>query len=91
MPPSFIPEQVPPFNVNLTIGAFELGTLFATTLFGATCIQVYIYFERYPKDRRLLKFLVCQRKSALNPYSLIFSKVFFCVVGTFVKIGFDRV
>ncbi|KAE9391781.1 hypothetical protein BT96DRAFT_297907 [Gymnopus androsaceus JB14] len=58
MPPSFIPKELPPFNANTSIGAFEIGTLLATTLFGATCIQVYIYFERYAKDHKLIKALV---------------------------------
>lgn len=64
MPPSFIPKELPPFNANTSIGAFEIGTLLATTLFGATCIQVYIYFERYAKDHKLIKALVC----SLSPH-----------------------
>ncbi|KAE9397224.1 hypothetical protein BT96DRAFT_1020918 [Gymnopus androsaceus JB14] len=58
MPPSFFPNPIPPFNINTSVGAFEIGTLVAATLFGATCIQTYLYFERYPKDNRLIKALV---------------------------------
>jgi hypothetical protein len=58
MPPSFFPNTLPPFNIDTSLGALEIGTLVATTLFGATCIQVYLYFEKYPKDHKLIKALV---------------------------------
>ncbi|KAE9397221.1 hypothetical protein BT96DRAFT_995945 [Gymnopus androsaceus JB14] len=46
MPPSFFPDPLPPFNINNTVGAFEIGTLVAVFLFGATCLQVYLYFRK---------------------------------------------
>ncbi|KAE9397226.1 hypothetical protein BT96DRAFT_995949 [Gymnopus androsaceus JB14] len=58
MPPSFFPNPLPAFNISTSVGAFEIGTLVAATLFGATCIQTYLYFERYPKDHRLIKAMV---------------------------------
>ncbi|KIK65963.1 hypothetical protein GYMLUDRAFT_93758 [Collybiopsis luxurians FD-317 M1] len=58
MSPSFIPDPLPPFNINSSVGAFEIGTLVAVLLFGATTVQSYLYYERYPKDHKLIKFMV---------------------------------
>ncbi|KAJ7496721.1 hypothetical protein FB451DRAFT_201499 [Mycena latifolia] len=47
-----------PSGFDSTIGAFEVGVLISYVLFGFTTLQTYIYFSRFPNDRRLLKCLV---------------------------------
>ncbi|KAJ6572186.1 hypothetical protein B0H19DRAFT_1231737 [Mycena capillaripes] len=46
------------FNVNTTIGAFQIGVLVSYVLFGVTTTQTYIYYSRFPEDSRKLKALV---------------------------------
>ncbi|KAJ6572205.1 hypothetical protein B0H19DRAFT_679886 [Mycena capillaripes] len=46
------------FNVNTTIGAFQIGALVSYVLFGVTTTQTYIYYSRFPEDSRKLKALV---------------------------------
>ncbi|KAJ7496711.1 hypothetical protein FB451DRAFT_201146 [Mycena latifolia] len=41
-----------------TLGAFEVGVMISYVLFGFTTLQTYIYFSRFPNDRRPLKWLV---------------------------------
>jgi hypothetical protein len=44
------------FNgLNGTYGAFEIGVLVATFLYGIETLQTYNYFRRFPKDSSLLK------------------------------------
>ncbi|KAJ7496719.1 hypothetical protein FB451DRAFT_1386092 [Mycena latifolia] len=47
-----------PSAFDSTIGAFEVGVLISYVLFGFTTLQTYIYFNRFPNDRRPLKYLV---------------------------------
>ncbi|KAJ7496706.1 hypothetical protein FB451DRAFT_200683 [Mycena latifolia] len=47
-----------PSAFDSTIGAFEVGVLISYVLFGFTTLQTYIYFSRFPNDRRPLKWLV---------------------------------
>ncbi|KAF5385563.1 hypothetical protein D9757_006797 [Collybiopsis confluens] len=58
MPPSFFPDPLPPFNIDTSLGAFEIGTIVAAFLFGITTLQVYLYFEQYPNDGKILKLMV---------------------------------
>ncbi|KAK7036124.1 hypothetical protein R3P38DRAFT_3183920 [Favolaschia claudopus] len=46
------------FNRHSTIGAFQIGALVSYMLFGVTSNQTYLYFVRFPKDPRAIKFLV---------------------------------
>ncbi|KAJ7254864.1 hypothetical protein C8J57DRAFT_1656998 [Mycena rebaudengoi] len=40
------------------LGALQIGTLVSCMLFGVATTQTYIYFTRFPKDSRILKYLV---------------------------------
>ncbi|KAJ7805944.1 hypothetical protein B0H13DRAFT_608594 [Mycena leptocephala] len=42
-------------GLNGTYGAFEIGVLVATFLYGIETLQTYNYFRRFPKDSSLLK------------------------------------
>ncbi|KAF7360285.1 hypothetical protein MVEN_00757900 [Mycena venus] len=46
------------FDLDGTIGAYELGTLVSYILFGVTTTQVYIYYSRFPNDPRGLRYMV---------------------------------
>ncbi len=41
-----------------TIGAVEIGVLVSAVLFGVEMMQMYVYFTRFPKDPKKLKYLV---------------------------------
>ncbi|KAF8076057.1 hypothetical protein FPV67DRAFT_395307 [Lyophyllum atratum] len=41
--------------VKQVFGTSFIGFTIATTLYGITCLQTYIYYRNYPKDHRLLK------------------------------------
>ncbi|KAJ7496716.1 hypothetical protein FB451DRAFT_1549774 [Mycena latifolia] len=47
-----------PSGFDSTLGAFEVGVMISYVLFGFTTLQTYIYFSRFPNDRRPLKYLV---------------------------------
>ncbi|KAI9567809.1 hypothetical protein HD554DRAFT_835997 [Boletus coccyginus] len=47
-----------PFNANNTLGALLVGALFASAFWGVTSVQTYLYYQRYPNDRLLLKLIV---------------------------------
>ncbi|KAJ7142484.1 hypothetical protein C8R44DRAFT_865822 [Mycena epipterygia] len=49
---------MPAFDINGTIGAFEIGILLSYMLFGVATTQAYIYHSRFPHDSRALKSLV---------------------------------
>ncbi|KAJ6557558.1 hypothetical protein B0H19DRAFT_1234748, partial [Mycena capillaripes] len=46
------------FNVNTTIGIFQIGVLISYVLFGVTTTQTYIYYSRFLEDSSNLKALV---------------------------------
>ena len=48
------------FSVDLgtTIGALQIGSLFAIFLFGIVTLQAYLYYDAFPKDRWTYKSLV---------------------------------
>ncbi|KII83626.1 hypothetical protein PLICRDRAFT_445933 [Plicaturopsis crispa FD-325 SS-3] len=48
-------------NVNLGpyYGVELVSTCFSFALWGATCLQTFMYFLNYPRDRRSIKSLVC--------------------------------
>ncbi|KAK6974329.1 hypothetical protein R3P38DRAFT_3482657 [Favolaschia claudopus] len=46
------------FDVNGTIGAYEIGVLISYVLLGITITQTYLYFTRFPDDHVVLKCLV---------------------------------
>jgi len=41
-----------------TLGAILVGSFVSTFLYGLTCLQTFIYFQRYPRDRPSTKLLV---------------------------------
>ncbi|KAF8209014.1 hypothetical protein K438DRAFT_256732 [Mycena galopus ATCC 62051] len=45
-------------SLGVTLGAIELGGVFATFFFGIVSMQVYNYFRDYPKDSLKLKAMV---------------------------------
>ncbi|KAI9567811.1 hypothetical protein HD554DRAFT_2172876 [Boletus coccyginus] len=47
-----------PFGVDNTLGALLVGALFASAFWGVTSVQTYLYYQRYPNDRLLLKLIV---------------------------------
>ncbi|KAJ6494285.1 hypothetical protein C8R45DRAFT_1212334 [Mycena sanguinolenta] len=47
-----------PFPLSTTVGALELGVLVAIFLSGVLTVQLYIYFDRYPKDPTNFKVMV---------------------------------
>lgn len=48
-------------SLQTTVGALEIGVLLAIFLFGVLTVQVYIYFDWYPRDPVGFKFLVGRR------------------------------
>ncbi|KAJ7859278.1 hypothetical protein B0H13DRAFT_2356172 [Mycena leptocephala] len=46
------------FDVNTTLGAFQIGVLLSYLLLGVTITQTYIYYSRFPDDSPKLKALV---------------------------------
>ncbi|KAG6850057.1 hypothetical protein H0H93_001873 [Arthromyces matolae] len=44
--------------VKQIFGTSLIGFTIATTLYGITCLQTYLYFRKYPKDGRFLKLTV---------------------------------
>ncbi|KAJ7814367.1 hypothetical protein B0H13DRAFT_2464854 [Mycena leptocephala] len=46
------------FNLNVTLGAYQIGILLSYVLFGVTTTQMYIYYTRFPNDPLKLKSLV---------------------------------
>ncbi|KAJ7854598.1 hypothetical protein B0H13DRAFT_2081094 [Mycena leptocephala] len=46
------------FNVNTTLGAYQIGVLVSYMLFGVTTAQTYIYYGRFPDDSPKFKALV---------------------------------
>ncbi|KAJ7453480.1 hypothetical protein FB451DRAFT_669259 [Mycena latifolia] len=46
------------FDAASTIGALQIGALFAVCLFGAVTVQVALYYTRFPTDPYVLKGLV---------------------------------
>ena len=47
-----------PIDLNLTLGAFLIGTYISTALFGLSSLQTYSYYNTYISDHVLLKVLV---------------------------------
>jgi len=41
-----------------TLGAILVGSFISAFLYGLTCLQTFIYFQRYPRDRPSIKLLV---------------------------------
>ncbi|KAJ6564568.1 hypothetical protein B0H19DRAFT_80456 [Mycena capillaripes] len=51
-------DYVVPFNLHLTIGAYQIGVLVSYILFGVTTTQTYVYYSRFPDDSLKIKALV---------------------------------
>ncbi|KAJ6594761.1 hypothetical protein B0H19DRAFT_1096631 [Mycena capillaripes] len=54
-------SQLPPFtgvNLGTTYGAYLIGAIGAAILYGIIVLQVFFYFDRYPKDKFSMKALV---------------------------------
>ncbi|KAJ7496737.1 hypothetical protein FB451DRAFT_202108 [Mycena latifolia] len=47
-----------PSGFDSTFGAFEIGVIISSVLFGFTALQTYMYFSRFPDNRRPMKCLV---------------------------------
>ncbi|KJA12518.1 hypothetical protein HYPSUDRAFT_105010, partial [Hypholoma sublateritium FD-334 SS-4] len=45
-------------TVANTFGALEIGGAASVFLFGVITLQIHIYFQRFPEDRRYFKALV---------------------------------
>ncbi|KAJ7213569.1 hypothetical protein GGX14DRAFT_696843 [Mycena pura] len=43
------------FDADSTLGAFQIGALVSSILFGVTTTQAYIYYNRFPEDSPLIK------------------------------------
>ncbi|KAF8884954.1 hypothetical protein CPB85DRAFT_1337524 [Mucidula mucida] len=52
---SFLATMSPP---HTTLGAMLIGFMVSTPIYGITCLQLYQYFSRYPKDTIWLKVAV---------------------------------
>ena len=50
--------SIPDFDPNTTIGALEGGAVVSNLLFGFVTMQVYFYYQKYPRDPWPLKTLV---------------------------------
>jgi hypothetical protein len=48
--------MIPPLDD--TLGAMEIGAVFATFLFGIGTLQTYEYYRLFPKDPAPLKWMV---------------------------------
>ncbi|KAF7290418.1 hypothetical protein HMN09_01299900 [Mycena chlorophos] len=46
------------FNPNPTLGALLIGVLGGCVLYGVSTMQVYMYYQRFPDDHRIMKFFV---------------------------------
>ncbi|KAI5121761.1 hypothetical protein M0805_009572 [Coniferiporia weirii] len=51
-------SHVVPVNLDLTLGALQVGTYISTTLFGIMSMQTYYFYVNFPNERKLLKGLV---------------------------------
>jgi len=51
-------QLLPGISLNNTPGALQIGVLFAIFLFSILCMQIYYFFENYPRDRLLVKLLI---------------------------------
>ncbi|KIM76349.1 hypothetical protein PILCRDRAFT_826333 [Piloderma croceum F 1598] len=47
-----------PFKLDNTMGVTLIGVIFAAALWGVSCVQVWFYFNNYPKDAWYIKLLV---------------------------------
>lgn len=47
------------FNLHSTYGPMVIGAFLVCILFGMSFLQTIVYWVNYPKDRVLLKVLVC--------------------------------
>ncbi|KAJ7490992.1 hypothetical protein FB451DRAFT_1221663 [Mycena latifolia] len=50
--------SIPTFHFDSTLGAFQIGVVVSSVLFGVTTTQTYTYYGRFPEDSRGLKCLV---------------------------------
>ncbi|KAH8110194.1 hypothetical protein DFH11DRAFT_1547688 [Phellopilus nigrolimitatus] len=45
-------------SYDSTLGAVLIGGFVSVFLYGVTCLQMFIYYQRYPSDRRFIKITV---------------------------------
>lgn len=45
-------------NLNVSLGAIELGVLISAFMFGLFNLQVFVYYRRYPNDFWFIRILV---------------------------------
>ncbi|KJA15556.1 hypothetical protein HYPSUDRAFT_58741 [Hypholoma sublateritium FD-334 SS-4] len=67
-------------NMNFTYGAYLVGIIAATVLYGILVSQTMFYFNRYPKDRLTLKLLV---SSLLFKVDILVVYTIICIVQWF--------
>ena len=60
-----IPPVIIEVDLNNTIGAIEIGSLFGVFLFGIVTLQTFNYYDNYKEDGWGNKTLVCQLKYLL--------------------------
>ena len=59
-------------DINVTLGALEVGVLICMFLLGASTVQAYVYYSRFPLDPWPVKALVSVLCAVLFFYALIF-------------------
>lgn len=72
---SAIPPVVIEVDLNNTIGAIEIGSLFGVFLFGIVTLQTFNYYDNYKEDGWGNKILVCQLKRSFCVPSLTIFEV----------------
>jgi hypothetical protein len=73
--------SIPGFDPNITVGALEGGILVSNLLFGIVTMQVYLYYQKYPRDHRSLKALVRpldDLDNMLNPFRFFHCRLVLC-------------
>lgn len=75
------------FSVDLgtTIGALQIGSLFAIFLFGIVTLQAYLYYDAFPEDRWTYKSLVSIYVLTRKHYIHHFFRSLLCGMFTFLK------
>jgi hypothetical protein len=47
-------------DIHVTLGALEIGVLVCMFMLGASTVQAYVYYDKFPLDPRRIKVLVSQ-------------------------------
>ncbi|CAK5272987.1 unnamed protein product [Mycena citricolor] len=71
--PTMAPPHIPGINIPFLTGPMVLGYMWTYFLYGVLVVQVYIYSESFPNDRKLMKVVV---------YSMFFLETIFTIFST---------